>query len=256
MDNTANHIETKKCDRSGIGGPRTPEGKLRSRQNAVTHGCSAHTIQFLPDEDPREYDEIAAHWLEKLHPLDQAEHELVIRVAKSAWRARRAEHNLEKVEAARQQPPAAAKAVENNSSDANPSTSAIDWTDEHHRQYERFQRYYTAELNRFHKALQTFWQLRKSCQGERKNLKQDVAAACDDFTSSQALQTLKDHAEDAILESLEVPLERTDGGCTCPPCSWAYGIEKRQQREANKRNERSQIPPNQAQSRKQDSLKP
>src|SRR5689334_20361535 len=76
-------------------GPRTPEGKSRSRMNAVKHGMSA-TIPVLPGEDPDAYRRLEA-WAEALNPVDAVEQFLVERAAAASWKVERAD----RVEAAR-----------------------------------------------------------------------------------------------------------------------------------------------------------
>jgi hypothetical protein len=52
-------------------GPRTPEGKARSAQNAVRHGLCAKAIP-LPNEDPRIADERHRFWLDYYQPVSPA----------------------------------------------------------------------------------------------------------------------------------------------------------------------------------------
>jgi hypothetical protein len=74
-------------------GPRTPEGKARSRFNAVKHGCRAR-LPILPGEDPAVYQDRLDTWVDKFAPRDAVEHYLVERVVHVSWqldRANRAE---------------------------------------------------------------------------------------------------------------------------------------------------------------------
>ena len=70
-------------------GPKTEEGKQRSRRNALRHGFTAETV-IEPLENPEEYrafeDAIVAEYL----PQTPVEHELVHRLASLFWRVRRA----------------------------------------------------------------------------------------------------------------------------------------------------------------------
>src|SRR5262245_50915038 len=74
-------------------GPRTPEGKARSRFNAVKHGCRAR-LPILPGEDPAAYQDRLETWVDKFGPRDAVEHYLVERAVLVSWqldRAHRAE---------------------------------------------------------------------------------------------------------------------------------------------------------------------
>jgi hypothetical protein len=74
-------------------GPRTPQGKSRSRLNAVKHGCRAR-LPILPGEDPAAYQRRLDAWTDKFAPRDAVEHYLVeraVHVSRQLDRADRAE---------------------------------------------------------------------------------------------------------------------------------------------------------------------
>ena len=50
-------------------GPRTPEGKARSAQNALKHGLRAQKYVVLPDENSAEFQALEAALIEELVPL-------------------------------------------------------------------------------------------------------------------------------------------------------------------------------------------
>jgi hypothetical protein len=86
-------IEANRRNAQKSTGPKTPEGKGRSRFNGLTHGLTAKTA-VLPGEDPTEYQARADAVVESLAPRSQVELELAHRVATTAWsldRATRAE---------------------------------------------------------------------------------------------------------------------------------------------------------------------
>jgi hypothetical protein len=70
-------------------GPKTADGKQRSRRNALRHGFTAETV-IEPLESPEEYrafeDAIVSEYL----PQTPVEQELVHRIASLFWRLRRA----------------------------------------------------------------------------------------------------------------------------------------------------------------------
>ena len=72
-------------------GPNTPEGKARSRMNALKHGLRARAFGILPEEDQ-------AEWAEHVHdlragygPVDAAEEKLVTAIAVAMWKEIRAD---------------------------------------------------------------------------------------------------------------------------------------------------------------------
>jgi uncharacterized membrane protein len=70
-------------------GPRTMQGKRRSRRNAMTHGLTAETVvPVLDDRD--QYDALEAALKADYRPRSVIEHQLVARLASLLWRLRRA----------------------------------------------------------------------------------------------------------------------------------------------------------------------
>ncbi|HEY1213475.1 MAG TPA: hypothetical protein VGE93_07560 [Bryobacteraceae bacterium] len=65
-------------------GPRTPEGKTRSSQNARTHGCTSRTM-ILPGERQEDYDLLVADWLHDYGPQVATAYELVVQTAQAHW---------------------------------------------------------------------------------------------------------------------------------------------------------------------------
>jgi hypothetical protein len=72
-------------------GPRTPEGKARSAQNALKHGLRAQKHVVLPEEDAGEFAALETALLEELAPVDALQIVLARRVAVAAWRLARAD---------------------------------------------------------------------------------------------------------------------------------------------------------------------
>ncbi len=74
-------------------GPRTSEGKARSRFNGLKHGLTTN-VAVLPGEDPAEYDARVAAVVGSYAPQNRVEFDLLERVAATTWlleRASRAE---------------------------------------------------------------------------------------------------------------------------------------------------------------------
>src|SRR5262249_2973180 len=70
-------------------GPRTEEGKRRSRHNALRHGLTAETVvESL--EDPEDYSAFEAAIIADYDATTAVDRELVLRLAALLWRIRRA----------------------------------------------------------------------------------------------------------------------------------------------------------------------
>jgi hypothetical protein len=71
------------------GGPKTIEGKERSRVNSLKHGLTSSILVVLPDEDRNEYNELLRGFRDSFQPQDAAEDALVVRLAQAHWRGLR-----------------------------------------------------------------------------------------------------------------------------------------------------------------------
>jgi hypothetical protein len=65
-------------------GPRTPEGKARSAQNALKHGLRADRHVVLPKEDAAEFADLEAAMVEDLAPVGALQIVLARRVVVAA----------------------------------------------------------------------------------------------------------------------------------------------------------------------------
>jgi hypothetical protein len=72
-------------------GPKTPEGKVRSAQNALKHRMRAQNYVVLPEEDAGEFAELAAALTLELAPVGALQSVLARRIAVAAWRLPRAD---------------------------------------------------------------------------------------------------------------------------------------------------------------------
>src|SRR5215475_11335849 len=70
-------------------GPTTPEGKQRSRCNALRHGLTAETV-IAGLEDPDDYEAFERAVISDYDAESTVERELVLRLANVLWRLRRA----------------------------------------------------------------------------------------------------------------------------------------------------------------------
>ena len=80
---TANRINALKST-----GPRSEQGKLRSRQNAMSHGLAAETVIDVL-ENAADYEMFAASIAADYQPRSATESALVARLASLLWRLRR-----------------------------------------------------------------------------------------------------------------------------------------------------------------------
>src|SRR4051812_8598609 len=74
-------------------GPRTEQGKMRSKFNGLIHGCSAHEV-LLPGEDPEPLQQRLDAWLDDLGARTAPERYFATQAVHASWkldRCRRAE---------------------------------------------------------------------------------------------------------------------------------------------------------------------
>ncbi|HWE52848.1 MAG TPA: hypothetical protein VG273_23845 [Bryobacteraceae bacterium] len=70
-------------------GPNTPQGKIRSSQNAVRHGLTGRIV-VLPTEDMEVYKAFSKELVDSLHPETPMERQLAQTIADTQWRLNRA----------------------------------------------------------------------------------------------------------------------------------------------------------------------
>src|SRR5215471_18046496 len=70
-------------------GPKTPTGKARSSQNAITHGFYAQSVVILR-EDPAAFQQSRQAFLRRFAPSNPAELGLIDAMASAHWRGLRA----------------------------------------------------------------------------------------------------------------------------------------------------------------------
>ena len=72
-------------------GPKTPEGKARSAQNALKHGFRAQKHGVLPQEDAAAFGALEAALIEELAPEGALQSVLAQRIVAATWRLARAD---------------------------------------------------------------------------------------------------------------------------------------------------------------------
>jgi len=87
---TPRQIDANRRNAQKSTGPRTKEGKERSRLNGVTHGMTA-TFDILPGEDAEAYEERLDAFTADLKPRNAFERDLVERIVRASWLLERAE---------------------------------------------------------------------------------------------------------------------------------------------------------------------
>ncbi len=68
--------------------PRTPEGKQRSRLNALRHGLTGQTV-LLPTEDAQAYRSFCDEFVVHYQPVGPVERQIVQTIADTSWRLNR-----------------------------------------------------------------------------------------------------------------------------------------------------------------------
>ena len=69
-------------------GPKTPEGKQRSRLNALRHGLAARTVCLTKEERPY-FDAMVEAYNDRFEPADDVEEDLIEQMVVAKWRQRR-----------------------------------------------------------------------------------------------------------------------------------------------------------------------
>ena len=90
---TEKQVEANRRNAQRSTGPRTAEGKGRSRYNAITHGLRARGLDLLPHEDPELFRDRIDAWFDDYRPMEEAEAELVRHAAVLSWKIDRAERH-------------------------------------------------------------------------------------------------------------------------------------------------------------------
>ena len=80
--------ETARINGAKSHGPKTAEGKAKSSQNALRHGLTANS-PTLPTESEDDFQTLLDAYLDRYHPADAIETELVQTLAITRWRLRR-----------------------------------------------------------------------------------------------------------------------------------------------------------------------
>src|SRR5690349_20998220 len=89
---TEAQIQANRSNAKKSNGPRTDDGKARSRLNALKHCLRATTVNpVLPHEDPAELEAKIREWIDDYQPVNAVERELVVRAARLSWTLDRAE---------------------------------------------------------------------------------------------------------------------------------------------------------------------
>jgi hypothetical protein len=140
-------------------GPRTPEGKARSAQNALKHGMCAQKHVVLPQEDAAAVAALETAIRAELAPIGTLQTVLARRVAVAAWRLERADR-ME------------AEALEVRSYDGANAGVALIRDGNGTRAFETLMRYRNAAIAEFMRALRTL----KALQAEQAATALDVAA--------------------------------------------------------------------------------
>jgi hypothetical protein len=82
---TKKQIEANRANAQKSTGPKTPEGKARSRTNALKHGLFAETL-LLENENERLLDELKRQFYEDFAPANVHERMLIEQMIMAQWR--------------------------------------------------------------------------------------------------------------------------------------------------------------------------
>ncbi len=85
---SAAQIEANRQNAKKSTGPKTPQGKARSSQNAIKHGLHSR-ILVMPDESQADFDELSDGLLRSYGPQNLAEKLIVEQIIIAHWKIRR-----------------------------------------------------------------------------------------------------------------------------------------------------------------------
>lgn len=157
------------CD--GRTGPRSPNGKARSSENAITHGCRSEKL-ILRHEDPEEFEALRDAWFEHYGPESKLAGALLEETVRAHWFVKRAQKQLDDIV---WELPA----------------NAYHWTEEHERLYRNFTRYKNSHERtffRFFKELEAHFHRNTSAPEMRRHAL-EIAASLQKGFPPKAEQT-------------------------------------------------------------------
>jgi hypothetical protein len=169
----------------GQTGPKTPEGKANSSQNARKHGMRSRKL-IVGDERQEDYDRLAAGWRAEFEPEGQAGESLIERVILGDWFLQRAEGAYMDAEAELAETPALGR------------------TAEQHAQVQLYLRYKTAHERSFYRAFYALRGLRKDKWREELDLMR-VREVVRQEARTQVRQAAQEVREEAAARSLAAP---------------------------------------------------
>src|SRR5438105_3626534 len=123
-------------------GPKTKAGKAASSRNSMTHGCTSKQ-PVIQGESQEEFDELLEDWMQDYRPKGKSARMLVQEAAEAQWVLNRNRNRYNDLEEALQE------------------KSALEWTEEEHKEMERCLRYRTTAERRLTRALNTLEQVAK-----------------------------------------------------------------------------------------------
>lgn len=128
-------------------GPKTPEGKATSSLNSLQHGCCSKTV-IVDGENEEEFNQLKDGWLADYDPQTAPALSLVLEAVKAQWMLLRNQRWYNKILSeicAKQSDP-------------------VLWSEDQHKQIERFARYRTAAERQFHRVFNDLEHFHKSRQ--------------------------------------------------------------------------------------------
>jgi hypothetical protein len=138
-------------------GPRTPEGKQRSSQNARRHGCRSRQFVIPQNEQRQEFECLLHSYHASLKPRNQLESACIAQMAASTWRLR----TLRNLETSLMNDALDAQSPQLKKADPLARTTAALLGLLDVPRYRALSRYETHESLSFHRALRKFLRLRK-----------------------------------------------------------------------------------------------
>src|SRR6476469_9725316 len=71
-----------------LGGPKTPDGKVKSALNSIKHGLTGSTLLLTSESRPM-FNDLLDAFVERFQPADEVELEILMEMVAARWRLRR-----------------------------------------------------------------------------------------------------------------------------------------------------------------------
>ena len=167
-----------------------------SSQNSTKHGCCSRKI-IIRGESEEEFNQLLEDWLREYNPQNSAERAFVLQAVEAQWVLRRNTNRYYELE----------QSLEDK--------TVLEWTEQDHKQIERFTRYKITAERSFARAFKNVEQIRKCWAASEQRLEEPAASERpasphrDSETEVQAIRHPAPNSFHAIEQRVGVVTEKS-----------------------------------------------